>query len=524
MRTFAASLSALLAFGSLSSAVRAADIPSPLQQHRAFVGWKAGDAAVPGFVARGTRTGGPADPIAFAARGAAFRETTTAAGTSLSIDRGFTGSLAWSSDINGNVRKLHNASAEVLDDAGLVLTEAFTLVPDAVDAGTVTVAGKPARAVRVTPRGGAPMTIAFGDDGAVLQATIQAQDGAHVLRVNGYRTVRDGIRVISGYDLDATRVRFNDASIQVVGDAQLKPPANAWTYAPDSFAFVPYSTGKGQLQIRIPASVNGVEGLFVFDTTAPESIVYDEFARRAGLASAGTADFAPYNGNPTYAGISRAATFDVGGNKRHDVFFHRFGPKASTRIAGVIGADILANSALAVDLSASTMQMVDAAQMRPSVPPGGAALPVDFSDGTPRVGVLLEGGAVAHPVFDSDLNGLTIFSQALYDAGKLRGSQATNSGMRDAGAMQGGGIGTMSYDDAQRVSYVTYNGTQTSGECLKAHDIFVGPFRYAAPFVCLAQPAAVGSAGGNLGLDFLSHFNWTFDLQDDQIVLVPNGK
>jgi len=317
MRIFAASLSAVLAFGTLSSAVRAADAPSLLQQHRTFAGWKAGDAAVPGFVARGARTDGSHDPIAFAARGVAFRETTTAAGTALTIDRGFTGALAWSSDINGNVRKLHDASAEVLDDAGLVLTEAFTLIPDAIDAGTVTVAGKPARAVRLAPRGGAPMTIAFGDDGAVLQATIQAQDGAHVLRVNGYRTVRSGIRIVSGYDLDATHVRFDDASIQPVGDAQLKPPANAWTYAPDSFAFVPFSSGKGQLQIRVPATVNGVEGLFVFDTTAPESIVYDEFARRAGLASAGTADFAPYNGNRCGRLVAQALDQILGGIAGH---------------------------------------------------------------------------------------------------------------------------------------------------------------------------------------------------------------
>ena len=187
-------------------------------------------------------------------------------------------------------------------------------------------------------------------------------------------------------------------------------------------------------RLFIPATVNGERTLALLDSGAEMTVLDDDFARRLGLATEGSAvgrgtgaqtveaTFAEHL-RVEAAGVSleqRAAVIDLG--------------EVSQRLVGrdvelILGRDIFDNARLRIDIEGGTIETA----AEPG--PGAVRLPVTNRRGVPTVPVTVEGQEPVQADFDLGNGSGVIVGRAYAERAGLAAPE------RIVGRRSGGGIG-----------------------------------------------------------------------------------
>jgi hypothetical protein len=502
---------------------RADDAASLLAKHVAYVGWQSGDPAMLAWRLGGTRIEGKNDDrFSEVRRGLLFHDVLRTRDRKISIDEGFTGRLMWKADPNGYVVTLLRGPAKVAFDLDALLDEATATFPDPTIDGSAQVRGVQTTIVSVSPKGLPPIDLYVDPaTGAYLRAVIDPK-GPHRTDVEilSYMQAAPGKKIAGRYDVG--HARYHVARVQVganVTNAALEPPPAraAWTFSgPQFFPIDTYIQSTASREIRVQASVDGHPGVFLLDTGTPGIIVFDAFARSAGLVPLGESHFSPFAGDPRDRGYVNIASLDVSGNVLHDVLVEDIAD-SSRHIDGILGYDFFAGMLANVELSKGVMQILDPVTTSPAVSKGAYAFPIDLTHLRPVVSVTIGSGAVAHPRFGTGDNYFMLLSQALRDDGKI---QAPNVTQRYSTSITGARSDTVPV----LATYSDYAGANGTGNCVVVPKVMIGPYRYENPPLCFIGSGAFGPDGGLVGLDFLRHFNWEIDYPKGTFVLAPNGQ
>jgi hypothetical protein len=506
------------------------DAQALLAKHASFVGWKSGDAALSSWQASGTRTGrGATDALREARNGLVYRDSISAEGGSLTDDVGFTGRVVWHADLNGFTSTLLGSPAQVALDLDVVRAEGAGALRGTSVVGSAAVRGVSTSILRASIAGSAPMDI-YEDPstGAFLRVVVApAAADSHTVEILKYADIAPGKKAIAAWTVDGARYELTSIVVTPsIALSDLEPPAAkaTWTYGDDA---VPLTLFRDPVsltpQIRVNASVNGHSGIFLVGTATPAIVLYDRFAASAGVQNRGQSDFSPFIGNPNDAGYATVRSLQIGNSVLHDVIVEKIVDRSDSRIAGVLGYDFFAGAIVSVDLVKETLHVGDPNSTKVETAPGAFSFPVDLSDGTPAISMPLPEGGYARPSFDTDLAGFIILSQALRDTGKIKASDQTFDGSAQPEG-QGGGSGNLGYSATRTIGYTAWDGASTSGPCVLASELHIGPYKYENPPLCFGGRNVFGQDNGLIGLDFLRHFNWTFDYPASQVVLAPNGQ
>lgn len=524
MRLSAAIFLLVLAFA--PAPARASDASSFFSKHAQYVGWQGTEQPPVSWTASGTRTNGRAtDTFGEKRLGIAYRDTLSAAGGRVSENTGFTGSVLWKSDPNGYTATQHGPPAQIAYDANLIRSEGLAAVAGATIAGDGQAHGVPAVIVHVSPPGGLPMDV-YGDPatGAILQAVIDPNGASRtVMDIQAYAQFAPGKKAVSAWTLGSMRYELSSIAAAAVASADLapSPPSAVWQFGSGTVPLQLFDLAAHQYSPRVSLTVNGVPGIFVLDTGTPSIIVFDDFARRAGIAPIEAADFSPFSGNPRYEGYGMVNALAAGNSVLQHVLVERISQPDAT-LAGYVGYDFLAGTIADVNLSTSSMQLYDPAKIQPSPGAGAYAFPIDLTSRRPVIATHLSGKAIGFPYFSTGEPFFMMLSQVLRDNGSVSATDVSN-------VSQSARIGLVSFfgpeysSDAMQITYSDFTGANGSGTCVMLHSTKIGPYTYQNPPLCFVGSGVFGDKGGAIGLDFLRHFDWTVDYPDAEFVLTPNS-
>ena len=516
---------AVLLAGLFPLAANADDAGSLLAKHKAFAGWDSSDTSMASWHLRGTRThGGARDTFEEYRSGIAFRDR-IATPSGISDQTGFTGRYVWHADENGFWSPVLGRQAQAAIAWQLVRTEMLGgYAPQVV--GQATVDGKPCTILQVEPQGLVATDIyEDAQSGAFLRVVVApGAVGSTTYDDITYTATPSGKKIVGGWTVDNSRYAVSDATVGSVATSELvaPPPQASWTYSDTPTPLTMAALSLNDRLVEVEATVNGRRGTFILGTDTPSIILFSPFAAAAGVKGMGSSDFSPYLGNPQFAGYAQAQTLQVGDAVLHNVTVQEM-TDANEKLAGYLGYDFFAQAVVDLDLAKHTLKIEDPRTFAPQPPAGSFTFPLDLTQGVPAVSITLPSGAVAHPVFSSNLSGFMLLSQALYDSGKIGGHQITN----DSSTYFGNSVGALGdpiTSGRATITYTAWNGASTSGICMTTPQINVGPYRYQNPPVCLGGINVFGDDGGLVGVDFLRHFNWIVDYPRQQFTLSPNGQ
>ena len=508
----------LLAAALLAAAPSISLAADPMAAHKAFVGWTSGDA--PSWHATGTHSYG-ALRVAFteAHRGIAFKDTTTGA-NGLMEAAGFNGRMAWATDENNFLRLQLGRAAQTQIALEILRSENLAQFNPTV-AGHSTYNGQSVSILHAQPSGLPPIDVYESDaTGAYVRAVVAPGQDERVIDDIGYTQVGNRHILSSWRVLDGDYSLTNFDVTRAVSDADLSPGQSPqWSIDTKPIPIVLDTSTDNSRLVRVEASVNGHRGIFTLSTGAPSIILFSDFAAQAGVQDAGVMPWTPYSGNINFAGFGRARDLSVGNSTIHNVVVARFNTPPSNHMAGILGYDFFANAVVNVDLSKSQLSLSD-----PNTPatPGnnGYAFPIDLSTRTPVTTLMLTNG-VAHPQIDTSLTGFILASQTLRDTGRITGHDiASSAAVTYSGFFTTGDPLALSGLD---ITYTDWHSTTSTGRCVEADELQIGPYRYTKPPVCFAGSNIFGSDGGAVGMDFLRHFNWSVDYPHQKFVVTPNG-
>lgn len=513
---------AAIVFSLLPLCAGAQSVTGLLQKHRAYAGWSSAGDGVPSWKATGTRThGGAVDTFTEARRGMLFHDTVSTR-QGLTDETGFSGRYVWHGDANHfwSVQLGRAAQAAIAWD--IVVDEAAATFEPSLQ-GTANIDGTSAAILRIQPKGLVPIDL-YEDpaSGAFIRVVVAPESPQSRTFDNiTYAVLPDGKRIVNGWrdgDLRYNIERIDRNAAISDADLQISPKTASWTYgsAPLEVATV----SDNAHYVRIGASVNGRSGVFLLSTATPSIILFDNFARAAGVQDLGTSDFSPYLGNSMFAGYSRVSTLQAGSAVLHNVVVQRI-VSPNTQLAGVLGYDFFADAIVGIDLVHQRMNVQD--PLKNAAVPGdnGYAFPLDLTNFTPDIALALPHGE-AHPTIDTGLGGFMILSQTLRDRGMIAGHDVSSEASVGFGGW--GATGDPIAKTGLRITYTSWNNTTTSGVCMETDALTVGPYTYQNPSVCLGGSNVFGNDGGLIGLDFLRHFNWIVDYPHAQFVVTPNGQ
>ncbi len=530
-RAFLAAVgAACLAVPPLPTPANADDASAIIAKHAAYVGHADGLVLVYRLAASGPSA--PKDAVVEVdttyRRGALYR--TVAQHNGVSEQEGFTGRALWSSDENGyTVLDLEDTGRE-LYTLNLIDASALADVP-ATARPAASINGAVAEVVRIAPESGMSADIAFDRaTGAYLTVTIDPDHRyfarSPVRRYGKYAEVAPGVRVPETVNTSGGPYTLTDHTVRAVTNDDLRGPVPSatWDFAstdatpidlidhPTPYAFLP----RGQA-VHVHATINGKAGTFLLDSGAGGIIVYRPFADSLGLAMLGETGFSGVNGGGVRARYARATTLKVGGNTLSNVILTVAPPAPNpdagspqTVIDGILGYDFLAGALVDVDLAQKTIRVLDPSAMEPSVKAGAYAFPVNLASRQPEIALRINNVAT-RAYFDTGDDFLAILSDDLKSSGRVVALTDTLS----AGGQ------TADYT----MSFMGVDGpSQVPARCSRLNEIEVGPYRYQNVETCFGPSAVFGKNGGLIGIDFLRHFNWTFDYVESKLVLTPNGK
>lgn len=509
------------------------DAATLIAKHRAYVGWALGDGtlksarvtvhAEAASPAATPKPGATPDPLGEAnatsvmiRRDLLYRASTTAYGVEVRSD-GFTGSVFWRANINGNTvtRRGRDArealTADVIGSEGLAEVPASTR-PDA------TFAKKTAAVVRIEPKTGVPADIYFDrDNGAMLGYTL-APDVAlerQTVHVAEYSEFAPGKRYVSAWGFgDSARVyRVTKFEPNVaVSDADLHPPTPraTWTFGePASMPVTVVRRTGGGRSVNVEAVVNGHVGHFLLDSGAGSILMFEPFATTAGVVDLGRSGYSGVNGRFVPATIARVATLKLAGSTLHDVIVqHNTAASTGSGIDGIIGYDVLAGAVVDVDLVTNRLTLTDPSGFDVQPKQGAYAFPLDLSVFHAGVPVKIKDTVLPSVWIDTGDDFFVILPHELE-----RHTVAL------AGTLTVGGF---DYDMTLYFGGVDGGGA-VPARCVHFNEVQIGPYRYQKALSCFAPNDAFGLDGGLIGFDFLRHFNWTFDYPHGRLVLTPNG-
>ncbi|MEA2690437.1 MAG: hypothetical protein QOD51_3044 [Candidatus Eremiobacteraeota bacterium] len=513
----------------------AADGSALIAKHKAYVGWAYGDGtlksaretieSVAPAQAPSPKPGATPDPLGDAnsrsvllRRELLYRSVTTAYGLDVDSD-GFTGSVFWRANVNGNTvtrrgRDARTALTEDIIDAEALGEAPSTVRPDAA------FDGKTAAVLRVDPKTGVPADLYFDrDSGALLGYVMQPEVPLerYTVHVVSYAEFAPGKRYVSavryGDSKRTYRVTKFDANAAVT-DAELHPPAprSSWTFgAPSTVpAAIVAEEGayvRGGRSVRVDVMVNGHLGHFLFDSGAGNVLIFDPFAKTAGIKDIGRTSYSGVNGRRVRSTFARVDALAIGGNTLHDAIVLR-GSRGFGDIDGIIGYDVLAGAIADVDLAKQTLTIADPNGFEAQVTKGAYAFPVDLSDFHAGVPMKVNGAVLPSVWLDTGDDYFVILPHELEKRTVALNATMVIAGMEFTSVVYFGGVD---------------GGGAEPAKCVRLNEVQVGPYRYQKALSCFAPNDAFGVDGGLIGFDFLRHFNWTFDYPHGHVVLTPNG-
>jgi predicted aspartyl protease len=430
-------------------------------------------------------------------------------GEGVSSESGFDRRAYWRSNENGYSVAERGEAARLRVTGNALDAGVFGESADVRDRGAQTVDGKSVRTVRVTPHGGVPADVALDPTtGAYVAYTFEPDDRfrrstTHVL---GYREIAPGVRVPEAYRYsEGERYQLLDGRVRPVADEELHPPAPVpqWSFGNDTPRIEIEGSRKELGGVYLHATVNGHPGRFLLDSGASQILLFRPFADTIGLTMLGQTAYSGVAGRSVSARYARAQTIAFGDNTLSNVVVAvSDGNRVLAglpRADGLLGYDVLAGAVVHVDLIHETIAFGDPAAVEPVLGKDAYAFPVNLADNTPEVAVDL-GSVTTRATVDTGNSGFIALSDNLSTSGRL--------------VALGG-----------PTSYVVgVDGVVDEPDpCYRLHEVAIGPYRYQNSFVCLGKERVFGRDGGLIGLDFLHHFNWTFDYTRSRVVLTPNG-
>ncbi len=495
-----AALASLNAWASAGPArAQAVDAHALLLKHRAFVGWQLGDGTFRSLrlTAQYADSQGKATrQVSELHRGLLYRTTTAfldAAGASR--DEGFTGSVFWSSNVNGFTTPAYGELAKFRFSYALLEDEGTTAL-DAVARGEETVDGTRCETLRLDVPHADPIDVDVDPaTGAYLRAVVDP-DGAYetVVRILSYQDVLPGKRLASALrigDSDETyRVTKVEPNVAIADDELHPPPPRAtWTFAaPQPFAISVTAT-----RVLVDASVNGVKGRFILDTGANGIFLNERFADAAKVTKLGAAGAAVglYGGRS--AEVRRADRIVIGGNTLSNAIVESEDFNSNDVFGldrrnydGLLGYDLFAGAIVRLDFYATAMTIADPATTLPETQSFSVA--VDTSQGVPMVPMTLNRSIGVRAMLDTgDPSGVVFGPDILY---RYHLRMARNIGI----GLQYGSV-----------------------ECGNLDTLELGPITYAGEVACKLDSPLVAGKNVLVGLDFLRNFDLLFDYPHGRI-------
>lgn len=460
-------------------------------------------------------------------RGALYHELGSTDGNS--GESGFTGRAFWSSDSNGyTVVLLEDQGRRALTENALDSDELAGATLES--RGTRTVDGVACDVVRITPVSGVTAEVDVDHaTGAFVRITYDPDDRYHHPEetIAGYKEIAPGVRFPAAIKAGRGAFKLVEGSVKDVTNDDLRGPLPKpkWTFASTdttpiefvtrtpAYAFMP--PGKA---VYVHASINGTPGTFLLDSGDGADILLfsaftDKLAKK--LTTVGRTGFSGINGRGVAARLSRVDTIQVGGNTMSDVLVTVAKGGFNSSIDGILGYDFLAGALVDVDLAARTIRILDPTKYEPTVGKGAYAFPVNLASRQPGLSLKV-GNVTTKAVFDTGDDFLVSLSDDLLRTGRV---VALTDTARVTDPNSGAPV-----EFQYNLFFVGVDGpTSVPAKCSRINQLEVGPYRYQRVETCFAPAEVFGTDGGLIGMDFLQHFNWTFDYFDSKVVLTPNG-
>ncbi len=492
-----------------AAAPAADDATTLLQKHRAFVGWQFGDGAVKALALerqyvspKGTVSKATEQRLGLAYR----RDYVATSPNDYSGAVGFTGRIFWSTNQNGfTVPSVGDAAkASLITDA--LFMEGTSELPGEVR-GQSTIDGKPVSIIRVTMSGATPVDVYEDDTGAYLRAVVDpggSEETSYDIR--SYIDIAPGKKMIGSWSIDGSKGVYSYTKTTLNGDvseSELHPPAAqaTWTFRNDKPQKIKVTVGR----IYVDAVVNGVPGRFILDTGASSIVLTDEFANRAHVKTV-THSRAIGIGGETKTLVRTADTIDFGGNTLSNVTVDTINQsfdddKFDERPVGLIGFDLFADALVHLDTSNQTITIQDPSTTL-TPPPNSVPVTVDLSARVPTVPMMINGKADVNAELDTGNTFYVLVSKQLRDRGVAMAIDNSQVGYLASHIIIGG------------------IGGDEEVECGHLDQITLGPIVYQQASAC--ESNSYGPHEALIGLDFLQHFDYIFDYQHSQIVMIPH--
>jgi hypothetical protein len=489
--------------------VRADDTAQDLlAKHRAFVGWQLGDGTFKTLRLEGEYVNdkGTVTERSLERRiGLVYRDTYTyPRRANLADESGFTGNVFWRSDVNGFTTPIYGELAKYELSATALLNEGLPTA-GATLLRTATEDGKSTDVVHVPMPSADAVDISIDPaTGAIVKAVVDpGGDYETTFHILSYAQPLPSKKVIGSFRFGDETGTFTYTKIEpnvIFSDADLHPPtpAASWAFADPK----PFPIQLTPTRIIVQATINGKKGTFILDTGA--GIIFNKtFADRVGATDLRLHGQAVTLYDPTPIALERVDTIEMGGNTLSNVivqsvdFNNTFADKDyrgldGKNYDGLIGYGLFAGAIIRIDLGASTMAIDDPASFDSS---GEKGLPllVDLAGGAPSVPMMIDGSIAVKAYFDSGDPDDVIFGPDLIFKYHL------TMGTSFEGAAAG--YGTIACGTLQKLT--------------------LGPIVYEGVDACERRTDVMSGRNILVGLDFLRHFNMTFDYPHGRLFLQP---
>jgi predicted aspartyl protease len=487
-------IAAMMAAGSLAGAATQSDdrAAALLAKHRTYVGWQFGDASFTTLRITGNvsdEKGAQTDTFVLLSDGPAYNNAYTyVTRGDVTEHVGFTGTLFWSSDLNGFTTPVYGDYAKFLASKTLLFHEGTTELPASYTRDD-TIDGKPVSVVRVTLANADPIDLFIDPTtGAYVAATIDP-GGAYetTYHVLSYGDVVLGKKMIASYRVDedkdvASYTKFEPNVL--VSDADLHPPAATASWTFDNANPSPITMTHDRM--LMDATVNGVKGRFIIDTGADSIYLDDRFADRVNATTRkGMSEgYSLYGEVPTH--VRNVSTIGIGGATLHNalVFSQDFRRDNYRGLDwegydGLLGFDLFAAAIVKLDVYDSKITVLDPTDDLSNQT--GLPLLVDISEGIPIIPMVLNKTVAVGSMLDTGNPGVVIFGK----------------------------------------DFAKKHGLRLGEGCSVLDSLAIGPITYANEGACEWES---GFAENRmlLGFDFLKHFDFVFDYPRGRMFMTPN--
>jgi Aspartyl protease len=421
-------------------------------------------------------------------------------------ESGFTGNVFWRSDINGFTTPIYGDLAKYRLSSTALLNEGL---PSA-GASLVRIAMEDGRRIDVVhvpmPQADAVDLSIDPDTGAVVKAVVDpGGDYETTFHIISYAEPIPTKKMIGSFRIGDEGGTFTYTKIEpnaAISDAELHPPmpSASWTFADAK----PFPIQLTPTRLIVNATVDGTNGTFILDTGASEGIILNKaFADRIGARDLRVHGQTLTLYEPTPIELRRVDTIKIGGNTLSNMiveavdFNNAFASRDyrgldGKNYDGLIGYGLFAGAIVRIDLGAATMAIHDPASFDAS---GERGLPllVDIADGIPSVPMTLDGSIVVKAYFDSGDPDAVIFGPDLIFKYHL------SMGTKIEGAVPGYGMIA----------------------CGTLDKLTLGPIVYTGVDACERRTDVMSGRNILVGLDFLRHFDMTFDYPHGRLFLQP---